>query len=99
MNSLYYLSEIVLIATRRVLKPITENLVSYESKLKDWSLASLLLTMLSAPFVNIFIMPLSRITTDILFLSDVKGNVSRSSNVFGYPWILICVVAWVLFMN
>ena len=76
-----------------------ENLVNYASRFKVWSGESLALIMLSAPFVYIFMVFASLMTTDILLRSDVNGNTSKRSNVFSAPLILTVVVDWVDFMN
>lgn len=73
------MSEIVLMAINNVLRPMLENLVSYESKFNVDCGESLCLIILSAPFVYIFITPFAFIITDILFLSDVKLNTYKSS--------------------
>lgn len=40
--------------------------------------------MLSAPLMYILIIPLLLTTTDILFLSELKGNTYSNSKVFFY---------------
>ena len=75
LNSSYYFLEIVLIAIRRVLKPMLENLLSYWSRFNLLDDESLDFIMLSAPFVYIISFPLSSINIDIRFLSLVKGKV------------------------
>jgi hypothetical protein len=77
--------------TSKVRRPILENFVNYSSKFKLLSFASLALTILSAPFMYIFKTPFDFIMTDILFLSEVNGKSSSSSNVFYTPLILIVV--------
>jgi hypothetical protein len=77
----------------KVLRPILANFPSYWSRLSLFYGLSLPLTMLSAPFMYILIIPPLRTTTDILFLSEVNGKTySNSNTLFSCLRIRIYVV-------
>ncbi len=98
-NDWYSCSEIVRMPTSNVRRPILENSLSSLLRFSYDFCDRRLITILSAPFVYILMRPFSLMMMLIRFLSELKGNSSRSYTVFYCPLILIVVCCLVLLMN
>lgn len=99
LNVWYYCYDKVRMPINNVRKPIFANSFNSLSKFNYDFDDNLCFTILSAPFVYIFMWPFSRIMMLILLRSELNGKTSKSYTVFYCPLIFIVACCFVLLMN